>query len=169
MEKCSPLVKHYLTLAPMVAYKVGLVHANNDGLRYMRVSKPDLFSCVQCGHIPVHFAVVYLFPCAPPGSERFAVNSKAPWLGQISLRRGLRTRNVVWRLQCATELLGSYQRLVGEVLGRSWSVSKNTFTLIWKWNNYLHVAEINGMSVGEYIKYSSPMECMGEVTAMYPD
>ncbi len=54
MAQCSPLVKHYLTLAPMVAYKVGLAYANNDGLMYYRVAKPDL---------AVRLIVK---PCAPP-------------------------------------------------------------------------------------------------------
>ena len=31
---------------------------------------------MQCGHVPVHIVIVYLFPSAPPGSERYAVNCK---------------------------------------------------------------------------------------------
>ena len=42
LAQCSPLVKHFLTLAPTVAYKLGLAYANNDGLMYYRVAKPDL-------------------------------------------------------------------------------------------------------------------------------
>ena len=37
----SPYIKHFITLAPMKAYKLGLVQANEIGLCYMRLAHPD--------------------------------------------------------------------------------------------------------------------------------
>lgn len=40
-ENPSPYIKHYVTLAPMKAYKLALVQANEIGLCYMRVAHPN--------------------------------------------------------------------------------------------------------------------------------
>lgn len=54
MAECSPLVKHYVTLGPMVAYKVALAYANDTGLMYYRAAMP---------HSPVRLLAK---PCAQP-------------------------------------------------------------------------------------------------------
>ena len=54
LQECSPMVRHYLTLSPMVAYKVALGYATDNGLMYYRTALPN------------SSARLIAKPCAPP-------------------------------------------------------------------------------------------------------
>ena len=54
LRECSPMVRHYLTLSPMVAYKVALGYATDNGLMYYRTALPNASTRLIAK------------PCAPP-------------------------------------------------------------------------------------------------------
>lgn len=54
LQECSPMVRHYLTLSPMVAYKVALGYATDNGLMYYRTALPKSSTRLLAK------------PCAPP-------------------------------------------------------------------------------------------------------
>ncbi len=44
-----------------------------------------LYSVVQIGQVPLHLVTVYLFPCAPPGSEKYRLNCNVLGWAQVLL------------------------------------------------------------------------------------
>ncbi len=44
-----------------------------------------LYSVVQIGQVPLHLVTVYLFPCAPPGSEKYRFKCNVLGWAQVLL------------------------------------------------------------------------------------